>query len=87
MGASGGANLAVERLATQEGVDEVATRVNVELVEDVRQMRLDSSLADEEPVGDLASGKAVEHETRHILFTAAEAGQSLRQGGVGLLSV
>src|SRR5450631_3537857 len=50
-------------------------------------MGLDSSLADEEPVGDLASGKAVEHEARHILFTAAQAGQPQRQRSVWLLSV
>jgi hypothetical protein len=36
MGVSGGARLAVERLAVEEAVDEFATGVDVELVEDVR---------------------------------------------------
>ena len=35
MGVSGGARLAVERLAVEEAVDEFATGVDVELVEDV----------------------------------------------------
>jgi hypothetical protein len=59
--------------------------VDLDLVEDVREMRFHRSLTDEQPAGYLASGKPVEHEPGHILFAAAQVGQPLRQDGVGLL--
>src|SRR5918994_6944888 len=45
---------------------------HVELAEDVPQVALDSLLAEEEPLGDLGVGQALDHETCDLAFPAAE---------------
>jgi hypothetical protein len=49
-------------------------RVDVELAEDVRHVRRDGLLADEEPVGDLAVGESVGEQPEHLDLSRREPG-------------
>src|SRR5262249_54157017 len=56
-------------------------RVDAELVEDVREVRADRLLADEEPAGDLAVGHALGQQPQHIGLSRRQlAGLTRRRG-------
>jgi hypothetical protein len=63
-----------------DGLDAVA---KIQLLEDVRDVRLDGGLADEELFSDLGVRHASRHQAKDVAFSLTEIGEFLRRGQTG----
>ena len=82
-GARASAGRSDEVLAHGDGGRLRARRCS-ELGDDAAHVRLDGREADDQPLGDLEVGEAVDHESQHVPLTSREPGARLDGGGDGV---